>query len=246
MPDPRTTKKVAVARPAAPRPAAPRLDPAQAEHIFIASDEAPDPRSAAQTIRKRWRLANPLRRELTKVTLFKEGYLEVVEKGRGRSGEPFRLDLTYLDPIPSISRVIAKRAWLLAFGFAALAVGAIALSSFGPLVLSFGLAAGAAALGAAAIAMHRSHEKIEFSTLHGRARVLALGANFGAIKPMRAFVPELSRAIEEAAEKMTGDTQAFLRAEMREHYRLRGEGVLSPEICAESTGRILAQFDTQF
>jgi hypothetical protein len=32
---------------------------------------------------------------------------------------------------------------------------------------------------------------------------------------------------------------------MREHYRLRGDGVLSSESCADSTGRILAQFDIQ-
>jgi len=37
----------------------------------------------------------------------------------------------------------------------------------------------------------------------------------------------------------------FLRAEMREHYRLRGDGVLSVGTCAECTGRILAHFDVQ-
>jgi hypothetical protein len=72
-----------------------------------------------------------------------------------------------------------------------------------------------------------------------------LAANFGAIKPFRAFVPELSRAIEEAAEEIPDDTSSFLRAEMREHYRLRGEGVMSVQTCAESTGRILAHFDVQ-
>ena len=52
-------------------------------------------------------------------------------------------------------------------------------------------------------------------------------------------MPELSRAIEEAAEKITGDTSAYLRAEMREHYRLRGEGVstttLAPKARAASS-----------
>jgi hypothetical protein len=245
MPNVRTIKKAAVAPTETPRTEAPRIDHAQAEHIFIASDEAPDPRSAAHTVRHRWRLANPLRRELTNVTLFEEGYLEVVEHARGRKGESFRLDLHYLDPIPAISRVIAKRAWWTTAGCTAAALAAFALSSLGPLAVSCALGAGAVALGAAAFALHRSHEKIEFFTLHGRARVLTLAANFGAIKPLRAFVPELSRAIEEAAEKISGDTSAFLRQEMREHYRLRGDGVLSNEICTESTGRILAQFDVQ-
>src|SRR5215471_17167830 len=68
--------------PSAPRAEAPRVDQSQSEHIFIESDEAPDPRSAAHTVGQRWRLANPLRREVTKVTLFDEGYLEVVEHVR--------------------------------------------------------------------------------------------------------------------------------------------------------------------
>jgi hypothetical protein len=253
MTEARTITKVPAARPQAPRPQAPRaeaprMDAAQTEHIFIESDEAPDPRSAGQTVRERWRLANPLRRQLTEVTLFEEGYLEVAEHVRGRRGEPFRLDLHYLDPIPSISRFVSKRAWWTTTGCAGAALGALALAkvaSLGVLAISFALAAGAAALVAAAIALHRSHEKTEFYTLHGRARVFGLVANFGAIKPVRAFVPELSGAIEEAAEKITGETSAYLRAEMREHYRLRGDGVLSAETCAESTGRILAQFDVQ-
>ena len=41
------------------------------------------------------------------------------------------------------------------------------------------------------------------------------------------------------------DTAAYLRAEMREHYRLRGNGVLENDECARGTGRILAQFDIQ-
>jgi hypothetical protein len=55
----------------------------------------------------------------------------------------------------------------------------------------------------------------------------------------------LCRAIEEAAERIGADTAAYLRAEMREHYRLRGNGVLDNDECARGTGRILAQFDVQ-
>jgi hypothetical protein len=129
---------------------------------------------------------------------------------------------------------------------AALAAFAVAyFTALGALAVSFGLGATAAAAVAVAIALRRSHETIEYVTLHGRARVLALVANFGAIKPFHAFVPELSRAIEEAAEKISGDTSSFLRGEMREHYRLRGDGVLSVGTCAESTGRILAHFDVR-
>ena len=114
-----------------------------------------------------------------------------------------------------------------------------------PIAVPAALLAAAGALIAAAIALYRSHERTDFHTIHGRACVLSLVANFGSIKQFRAFVPVLSRAIEESAEKITSDTSAYLRAEMREHYRLRGDGILSNDSCAESTGRILAQFDIQ-
>ena len=234
------------------KPAAARAEPAKpnaahAEHILIASDEGSDPR-AAHKVLERWRLGNPLRRMATEITVFEEGYAEITHHAGRKSEAPFRLDLRYLDPIPSITRVIATRAWWTAAGCAGAALAAFMVAYFtalGAVAASFGLGAAAAAAVAVAIALQRSHETIEYVTLHGRAPVLALVANFGAIKPFRAFVPELSQAIEEAAEEIAGDTSSFLRAEMREHYRLRGDGVLSVGSCAECTGRILAHFDVQ-
>ena len=38
------------------------------------------------------------------------------------------------------------------------------------------------------------------------------------------------------SEQIGEDTSAYLRAEMREHYRLRGDRVLSQQLCADSTG----------
>jgi hypothetical protein len=234
-------------KPAAARANAAKPNAAVAEHIFIASDESSDPR-AAHKVLERWHLSNPLRRMATEITVFEEGYAEITRHAGKKSGAPFRLDLRYLDPIPSMTRVTATRAWWTAAGCMAAALAAFAVAYFtalGALAVSFGLAAAAAAAVAVAIALQRSHETIEYVTLHGRARVLALVANFGAIKPFRAFVPELSHAIEEAAENVSGDTSSFLRGEMREHYRLRADGVLSVGSCAESTARILAHFDVQ-
>jgi hypothetical protein len=102
-----------------------------------------------------------------------------------------------------------------------------------------------AALVALFVAVYRSYERAEFCTIHGRAPVLRLVANLGSLEKLRALVPALSQAIGEAGDRFGEDTSAYLRAEMREHYRLRGVGVLSTAACAESTGRILAQFDSR-
>jgi hypothetical protein len=240
---PARPRESAAAKPAATAP------PASAEHILMSSDEpSADPRKAGRTVRERVELRNALRHTSTEVTLFEEGFARVVERSRGTLGDAFLLDLHYLDPIPEITKVIAKRALLAALGCVLAAFLALLLaqvSVLAPAAVPAALLAAVAAPIAAAAALYRSYERIEFCTLHGRASVLSLAANFGAIRRFRAFVPMLSRAIEESAETITADTSAYLRAEMREHYRLRGDGVLTEEACAEGTGRILAQFEFQ-
>ena len=139
--------------------------------------------------------------------------------------------------------------WLTAaFGCGAMAVLAAFLLRFDAFhtvaQVALGLAA-IATISALYVGVYSSHEKIEFCTLHGRAAVLKLVANLGSIKKFHSFVPMLCRAIDEAAERIGADTSAYLRAEMREHYRLRGDGVLDADECARGTGRILAQFDIQ-
>ena len=224
---------------------APDLSPS--EHIYIGSDDLnPDPTVASRTVRGRAQLRNSLLRTSTELTLFEEGFLKVVPSSKGRPGETFHLDLHYLDPVPTITRVFAKRSMSIALACTAVAgIGALlslvdVLHAVATWVFWSGVAA---AIGALVVVVYRSHEKTEFVTLHGRAPVLGLLGSLGSIKRFRAFVPLLSRAIEEAAEQIADDPSAFLRGEMREHYRLREDGVLSNEICAEGTGRILAQFD---
>jgi hypothetical protein len=93
------------------------------------------------------------------------------------------------------------------------------------------------------VAFYLSHEKITFQTLHGRAHAIGFGAGLGTIRRFRKLVPRLVEAIADSAETVTDDTAVYLRAEMREHYRLRNEGILSESECADSTGRILGNFD---
>lgn len=226
-------------------------DAAQAaagEHIFIESDEGADPATAARTPGDTVVLRNPIRRIGAEITFYDEGYLKVTELAKGSADAPFLLDLRFVDPVPKIERVIAMRWLTAAFGSGALAVLAAFLMRFDAFYV-FALAAFClatlAAIGALYVGVYASHERIEFCTLHGRAAVLELVANLGSIKKFHAFVPTLCRAIEEAAERIGADTAAYLRAEMREHYRLRGDGVLDNDECAKGTGRILAQFDVQ-
>ena len=93
------------------------------------------------------------------------------------------------------------------------------------------------------LTFYLTHEKIVFRTQLGRSPAMILTAGFGRIRSFHALLPALINAIEEAAETIGDDTAVYLREEMREHYRLRSDGVLTPEDCNDSTERILAQFD---
>jgi hypothetical protein len=222
---------------------------AVAEHIYIGSDDlSADPKAAARTPRGTTVLRNPIRRSGAELTLFEEGYLKTTLLAKGSADAPYLLDLRFVDPVPKIEHVIAARWLTAAVACGALTALAAFLLRFDALYTIAGWALGTAALATAVtlyVGVYSSHEKIEFCTLHGRAAVLRLVANVGSIKKFRAFVPQLTHAIEEAAERIGTDTAAYLRAEMREHYRLRGDGVLDNDECARGTGRILAQFDVQ-
>ena len=233
---------------AAARPPSESID-RPPEHIYIGSDELhANPNTDARTLRETRTLNNPLRRTRVELALYEEGFVRVTEQRNGKRMEPCFLDLRFLDPVPNLERVVATR-WLFA-ALACAAGGALAafLLRFEVLhtVAASALTVATLATAAAAyVGLYLTHEKTEFCTQHGRAPVLRLIANFGSIKKQRAFIPLLSGAIEEAAERIGADTAAYLRAEMREHYRLRGDGILSSDECAAGTGRILAQFDVQ-
>jgi hypothetical protein len=220
----------------------------RSEQIVISSEQSATPTTASRTILEQVTLRNALRRTSIELTLYKEGFLDVAAARGDKSGARIRLDLHYLDPVPTIERSVASRWFYAALGCTAVA----ALAAFALRFESVWLAA-LAVLGIAVVAagatlfvgLYRSCERTAFSTIHGRICVLELVANLGSLKKFRAFVPALSAAIEAAADRIGDDTAAFLRAEMREHYRLRGDGVLSNQACADGTGRILAQFDVQ-
>jgi hypothetical protein len=236
-----------------PKPAvsapAPIPDSSPSEHIYMGGDElSTEPAVAARTVRGTRKLENAVRRRGLEITLFEEGFIKVTELNGKETGDRFLLDLRFVDPVPHIERVFAARSFLVALGCGATAALAAFLLRFDGLY-AIALPALSAAVLAMAVALYfgvyRTYETTEFRTLHGRVVVLRLLANFGSIKRFRAFVPLLSEAIEEAAERIGDDTSAYLRAEMREHYRLRGDGVLDNDSCATGTGRILAHFDVQ-
>jgi hypothetical protein len=241
------TRKPQLAPPQTPIAAAPgALDETLAEHIYLGDETAGDV-AVPKTVREKFELRDRLRGLDMRVTLYEEGFLRLDET-RGKHTRTYNVNLRYLDPVPTQERHYAKRtvqvAAILA-GIAAIAAMLVVFPSLATIAILTSATAGGAALAAFFMFAYLSHEKTVFRTMHGRAAALALTAGLGRIRRLRSLLPGIINAIGDAEDDIGEDTAVFLRAEMREHYRLRTDGVLSEEECSDSTGRILVHFDDE-
>lgn len=200
---------------------------------------------APSEIREEVEIRDRLRGRRTRVRIFMEGWADI-EVERGRRSSAHRVDLRFLDPVPASQRCYPVRL-LKASGLVAAVTAACAIPAWFGWLANYTLPAtiAGAALTAVAlfVAWYLSHEKIVFRTLHGRAAAIRFGAGLGTMRRFRRLVPRIIEAIADAAESIQDETAVYLRAEMREHYRLRGDGIISEEECAASTERILGEFD---
>jgi hypothetical protein len=222
------------------------LDESKSEHIYLADEVGAEAATEPKTVVEKIELRDRLRGVVTRITLYDEGFLRLDEARRGKGTRSHRVDLRYLDPVPVQRRYYPKPLLKVAAICAGVA-GLAALLALFPAVRHFALPVAFVVAGASfatfLLFVYLSHEKIVFRTMHGRAAALTLSAGLGCVRRLRAVLPTVIRSIGDAEEAIGEDTTIFLRAEMREHYRLRGDGILSEQECSDSTGRILVHFD---
>lgn len=226
------------------------LESAESEHIYLSSepDVVADTELDEQHVIERLHLKDGRRRVTTELTLYEGQVLKIYRRRGKKRVASHTIKLRYLDPNPSVDRRIDWRSMKVTLGAVGLASAAAALAYFELLrafVLPIAGVAAVVALVAAGVFYCRSRESTSFYTMHGRARAIVLTASVGQFGRGRAIVPKLVKAINAAEGTVGDDTALYLRAEMREHYRLRGDGVLSNDDCSESTGRILMHFDNK-
>jgi hypothetical protein len=233
----------------------PTLDDfAEAEHFVLEDLTVEQPsldvsfrnNSDAREISLEFTIRDKLRGRRTAVRLFAEGWADIEVDRRAKTVSHHRIDLRYLDPVPKTRRyhpVRLLQAGAIGGGLTALFSIPAIFGWFTGFSIPATMVFATATLGILFVAYYLSHEKITFQTLHGRAAAIRFGAGLGTIRRFRKLVPHLVEAIADAAESIGDETAVYLRAEMREHYRLRSDGILSESECAESTGRILGNFD---
>jgi len=220
--------------------------PLDESHIVLESRHEPRARRRAATVAERLNLQSLLGGPRTQLTFYKEGLLAVRTSGYGVRPKECTLDLRYLDPRPTVSRIAARQMLYPAVAaavFAAVLVGAAWLGVLSPLAgLVPAFALGAAACILALRFLHRTGERAVFRTARGQAEVLVLFSALGTTAELRRVVPIVVAAIRCAGADGVTDNTSYLREEIREHYRLAQSGVISEDECSTSTQRILHQF----
>ena len=90
------------------------------------------------------------------------------------------------------------------------------------------------------LGLYQTRVTIDLRSTHGDAQLAEVIGSLGNTRDARLFIDELSQRVETARGLPAQSKQHFLRDEMREHYRLWREGVLSEAAYEASKRRILA------
>ncbi|MGA7799561.1 MAG: hypothetical protein WCC36_02010 [Gammaproteobacteria bacterium] len=177
--------------------------------------------------------------------LFNDRYLSVAVRQFGVRAKSHWVDLRYVDPEPSRHTRVAW-GW---FGLAAVLTGGgalllAALAVSGSPVVSHPVFPGVlAALAGGAIAFWAgllcSGQRLVWRSLNGHAPVAELLMPRSGRGQARAFVAELRERAVRVRSQAGVDAEGLLSGELREHRRLRVEGVLDAETYEAAKKRIL-------
>jgi len=220
---------------------------ASSEHILIEGDEfvAEIDQSGHRKAQQHFHIVNRSHALQTEMILFEGGWLSVRQHRSRQAGVAQMINLNYVDPRPTVTRIFSRRSFAVCIALAVAALVTTVLALFS-VQIAWTIPATLLLLTGAAVAFaafaYRTRKDVVFHTRHGRAPVISLMGTLGSFRTLRAIVPKLVEAIERTAES-EADPKKRLRNEMREHYRLRECGVLNETICAQSTQRILNFFE---
>lgn len=222
------------------------LDYTQAEHICLGGDDEVEEASEATPRSADYRLTvqRPSHGVEHTITLFDDGSISVKERNR-KNHQAYTLHARFLDAAPDVTRRVAKRAFITAAVAGSLGLGLLALpihfGVFDAWRLSGGILLATTGLFALLLAIYRTGDTLRFASLHGRVTVLTINGGIRCQQRCAQLVERLAAASAMAREdNADGDD---LRAEMRDHHRLKQEGVIDDPAHEAAKLRILSAHD---
>jgi len=221
------------------------LDYTQAEHISLGEDPSVDQVDSAKPRSPDYRLVltRPSHGTEQTLTLYDDGSVSVDERKR-KTHKKYTLHVRFLDACPEVSRHIAKREFITAGVTAGLGIGLLALPmTLGGLEmwrLPIGILLATTGLFALLLAIYRTGDTLRFASLHGRVPVLTIRGGIRLQNRCDELLQKLFEASEDARQETSGDA---LRAEMRDHHRLKQEDVIDAADYEAAKLRILSAHD---
>ena len=220
--------------------------PGDGEHIYLASE---DQDVVPNVTNQRFEQTSRIKGISRQLTVFNESYLSIREQRFRAKPTEHWIHLAFLDPKPTKVRRLAWR-WLLgALGTASVSAGLFALAWLvkTPLVQQLAWPAAvltaAGALIACLLFLHRSEEKFVYYSRHGRSGLLELMSTAPSGRQVRRFMEELAKRIDRARQQAWRSKSEYLRDELREHTRLKKEGILPVHEFDKIMARILSHHE---
>lgn len=217
------------------------------EHISLESDggaQRPAPNTGKPLIR--FELGEDERNATSAICILRDQFVAIETVDADLAHRQYTVDLRYVDPRPAGIRKVAWPWLYVAIGLAALAAIAGTLYSFAPaFAQSIGGLYTAIGLGVLSVAgfvlsYRFSREFVVFVSVHGRARLITIRGGLGTIRRVQPCTAEIIKHTKTARlQAASQPKQAFLRDEMREHSRLRDQGVINEQEYASARTRIL-------
>ena len=220
-----------------------------AEHIVLESEVRELPRlRAPRKVHADVHCRSQLRRQRLSLSIIDYYYLAVRVGPSGAAATEYLVDLRFVDPTFALTRRVPWRRIWVALGLTGAAAVACtiwylseAASQARDLAALFA-AALIAATGIAYIGVaRRLIETVALFSLHGRAAVLHYQGGLGTLRSVRPFMRKLAAHVQLAVAARRTTRAEHLRDELREHHRLKEDGVLTAEAYDACKARILAQ-----
>lgn len=219
------------------------------EHIVLETEVREIPRlQSPRRMHGSVQCRSRLRRQSLTLSIIDYYYLAVRVGRGGAATTDYVLDLRFVDPSFVLTRIVP---WRCIWAALALTVAAAATSALwyatetSPRARHFaGMAFEALVVGmtlAYLVVAARLVETVVLYSLHGRAAVLEYRGGLGTLRRARPFLRRLSAHVQLAVTARRVTRAEHLRDELREHHRLKQDGVLAAATYDASKARILAQ-----
>ncbi len=219
------------------------LDYSQAEHICLEDDSSEaSTQTISESVEYRLQLKRRTHGSEQNITVYDSGRIEVDLSQRKTEPTCYRIDARNLDANPQVVRHVAQRMFITALVTGAIGALLLALplwlKPFAAWQLPVGILLATACLFALILGVYRTGETVSFASLHGRVPIITVHGGVRCHKRCADLSAALTKVTE--AVRKEENTANLLRDEMREHHRLKLEGVIEDDDFETAKLRILS------